>query len=70
MLMIMANHVLRKILVSIHTSLFLSIMVDGATDSSNKEQLAIIIRQVDDDLTLLEDFWVCTISLQQMLRAL
>ena len=31
-------------------------MVDEATDSSNKEQLAIIIWRVDDDLTVFEDF--------------
>ena len=56
MLMIMTNHVLQKILVFVHTSPFLSIMVDEATDSSNKEQLAIIIQWADDDLTVFEDF--------------
>ena len=56
MMMIMANQVLRKILVSIHTSPFLSIIVDEATDSSFKEQLTTIIRQVDDDLTVFENF--------------
>ena len=56
MLMIMAHHVLQKIMLSIHSSPFLCLMVDEATDVSNKEQLTIIIRWVDEDLNVFEDF--------------
>ena len=56
MLMIMAHHVLQKILVSIHTSPFLSLMVDEATDISNKEQLTIVIWHVNDNFIVFEEF--------------
>ena len=55
-LQIMANHVLQKMLLSIRASPYLALMVDEATDSSNKEQLTIVIRRVDEDLNAFEDF--------------
>ncbi len=42
MLEIMAHHVLRRILKDTHSSPFLAVMVDEATDMSNKEQLTLI----------------------------
>ena len=56
MLMGMSNHLLQKILVLIHSSPFLSLMVDEATDISNKEQSTIVMRRVDDDLNVFEEF--------------
>ncbi len=56
MLQIMAQHVLQNILLSIHASPFLALMVDEANDISNKEQLTIIIRWVDEDFNVFEDF--------------
>ena len=56
MLGIMAHHVLRRILEDIHSSLFLTVMVDEATDKSNKEQLTLIMRWVSDDVTVHEEF--------------
>ena len=44
-----------KILLSIHSSPFLCLMVDEATDVSNKEQLIIIIWCVDEDLNIFEE---------------
>ena len=54
--MIMAHNVLQEVLVAIHTSPFLSLIVDEATDISNKEQLAVIIRRVGGDFTAFDDF--------------
>ena len=53
MLGIMAHH---GILEDIHSSLFLTVMVDEATDKSNKEQLTLIMRWVSDDVTVHEEF--------------
>ena len=54
----MSHHVLRRILEDIHTSPFLALMVDEATDVSNKEQLTIVIRCIDDDFIVSEEFLV------------
>ena len=56
MLQIMARHVLMRVLKEISTSPFLSLMVDETTDVSNKEQLTLVIRRVDDDFAVFEEF--------------
>ena len=55
-LKIMALSVLRRITDGIHSSPFLSIMVDETTDVSNKEQVVVCIRWVDNALQVNEDF--------------
>lgn len=55
-LKVMALHVLRRIIAAIHSSSFLSIMIDETTDVSNKEQVVVCIRSVDDVLQVNEDF--------------
>lgn len=56
MLKIMALHVLRKVMVSLHSVPFLAIMLDETTDSSNKEQAVFCIRWVDNKLEAHEEF--------------
>jgi hypothetical protein len=56
LLQIMANQVLRKKLREVKKSNFYAIMCDEYTDISNKEQLSICVRWVDDNLEAHEDF--------------
>ena len=56
LLQIMALVVLRKSASRISCSSFYSIMADECTDISNKEQLVLCFRWVDEDLTVYEDF--------------
>ena len=56
MLELMAHRVLRRLLEDIHSSPFLAVMVDEATDKSNKEQLTLVVRWVSDDFVVSEDF--------------
>ena len=56
MLQIMALQILRKIAECIRNENFYSIMVDECTDSSNKEQLVLCFRWVDENLEDYEDF--------------
>ena len=56
MLSIMATKIQRKILNRIHKSPYFTIMVDETTDCSNKEQLTFIIRSVDENFEVSEDF--------------
>ena len=56
MLELMSHHVLRRILEDIHSSPFLAVMVDEATDKSNKGQLTIVMRWIDDDFIVSEEF--------------
>jgi hypothetical protein len=52
----MATQIQRKILNKIHRSPYFAIMVDETTDCSNKEQLTSIIRSVDENFEVSEDF--------------
>jgi len=53
----MALNVLRTIATRIHNSSFFTIMADETTDVSNREQVTIILRWVDDsDFSVNEDF--------------
>ena len=56
MLNIMAQQVQRKILDDINQSPFITIMVDEATDISNKDQLTFVIRSVNENFDVSEDF--------------
>lgn len=56
MLEIMAHQILRKLLGLIQKSPFLAIMVDETTDVSNKEQLTLVIRRIDENLDVFEEF--------------
>lgn len=70
MLELMAHHVVRKILESIHTSPFLAVMIDETTDTSNKEQLTLVVRWVSEDFSVRRVPGSCTTFLQQMHRVL
>ena len=52
----MAMQVLRSIVESLRSVSFLTIMVDETTDISNKEQIVICFRWVDDKLESHEEF--------------
>ena len=55
--MIMANHILRDILsISINKAKYFALMADEVTDISNKEQVVICLRYVDDKFEPQEDF--------------
>lgn len=48
--------VLREVVSSIQAACFYTIMSDEATDCSNKEQVVIVLRWVDENLAVHEDF--------------
>ena len=56
LLEIMGNQVLRRKLYNINNSKMFSLMSDEYTDISNKQQLSLCTRWVDDDLNACEDF--------------
>lgn len=56
MLKVMALYILRDVATSIRNSSFYSILADETTDISNREQVVICLRWVDDDLDVHEDF--------------
>ena len=56
-LKVMALEVLRQVVSSLHTAIFLTIMVDETTDISNKEQVVICFRWVDSKLEAHEEFF-------------
>ena len=56
LLQLMAHSVLRKILSNIQSSPFIALMVDETTDKSNKEQLTLVIRWVDESFGVSEEF--------------
>ena len=53
---IMTLQILWEIAGNIKNALIYTIMADETADVSNKEQLVICIRRVDDDLVIHEDF--------------
>ena len=55
-LKVMALEVLRQVVSSLHTAIFLTIMVNETTDISNKEQVIICFRWVDSKLKAHEEF--------------
>ena len=56
LLKVMATAVLRTISQSIQTCKFFSMMADEVTDSSNKEQVVVCFRSVDEHFEPLEEF--------------
>ena len=56
LLKLMSNQVLRKKLYDVNNSKMFSIMCDEYTDTSNKEQLSLCTRWIDDELNANEDF--------------
>lgn len=56
MLQVMALKILRDVAAHIREDGFFSIMVDETTDQSNREQVVIVIRHVDSDLNVQEEF--------------
>ena len=56
LLSIMALQILRHIAAQIQSAVFFTVMVDETTDCSNKEQVVLVFRWVDDDLTAHEEF--------------
>ena len=53
---IMAVHVLRAIVTSVQDAKYFSLMADEVTDVSNKEQVVVCLRSVDDNLEPSENF--------------
>ena len=53
---IMANHVIKKTLSFINKSPCFILMVYETTDVSNKEQLTVVIRWIDERFEASEDF--------------
>ena len=53
---IMALHVLRDIAAFIQNAKFFSLMADEVTNASNKEQVVMCIRSVDESLEAYENF--------------
>ena len=51
----MAHYVLRRILEHIHSSQFLAVLGDEATDMSKREQLTLVVRWISDDFILSEE---------------
>jgi len=56
MLQIMSSAVVRKLLVKINRSPFLTLMVDETSDKSSTEQLTFVIRWINDDLEVGDKF--------------
>ena len=55
-LQVMSLKVLREIVSKIHKASFYTVMVDETTDSSNTEQVVLVIRWVDGQLIVHEEF--------------
>ena len=55
-LVVMSLTVLREIIFNIHNAFFYTIMVDEITDCSNKEQVVLLIRWVNKQLIVHEEF--------------
>ena len=56
MIQLMAHACLREIASELRSSSYLTVMADETTDSSNKEQLVIVFRHVDNELFAHEEF--------------
>lgn len=52
----MALQVLHEITASLQSAVFFAVMVDGATDKANQEQVVLVFRWVDDNLVTHEEF--------------
>lgn len=52
----MALSVLRKIAEKLHNSPFLTIMIDETTDVTNQEQVTVVIRRIDENFEVFEEF--------------
>ncbi|XP_041374139.1 zinc finger MYM-type protein 1-like [Gigantopelta aegis] len=55
-LQIMALGILRQVAKNIRDDGFFTIMADETTDQSNREQVVIVLRHVDSDITVYEEF--------------
>lgn len=53
---VMAMHFIRNISEKLHKSPFVTIMVDETTDVTNQEQVTIVMRRLDEDLVVYEEF--------------
>lgn len=56
LLSLMSLHILREIATSLQQARYFAIMVDEVTDSSNKEQVVVCFRSVDDNFQPTKDF--------------
>ena len=55
-LKVMGLQILREVSADLHASPFLTIMADETTNSSNKEQVTLILRSVNNELEVHEEF--------------
>ena len=56
MLRVVSLKVLRVVAACVCTSSYYTIMVDETKDVSNQEQVTVILRQVDNDFSVHEEF--------------
>ena len=56
-LSIIAQAILHRLVRQIQSSVFFMLMVDETTDISNREQVVLVFRWVEDDLAVHEDFF-------------
>ncbi len=52
----MALSVIRKVSENLHKSPFLSVMIDETTDVTNQEQVTLVIRWINDNFEVYEEF--------------
>ncbi len=52
----MALSVIRKVSENLHKSPFLTVMIDETTDVTNQEQVTIVIRRINDNFEVYEEF--------------
>ncbi len=58
LLSIMALQVLCCIAAEIHSAVFVTVIIDEAANCSNKEQVVLVFRWVDEDLIPHEVYWI------------
>lgn len=56
LLTLMATHILRSLSDKLQSSPFISIMIDETTDVTNQEQVTIVMRRIEDDFEVYEEF--------------
>ena len=56
LLSIMSLQVIREIACQIQSVSYFTVMIDEATDLANIDQVVLVIRSVNDNLTVTEDF--------------
>ena len=56
---VLADQIRNKIITNVKSAMWFSVIADEVTDSSNKEQLTLVLRYVDNDSMLIREDFVC-----------